>query len=315
MKLFSSLLFLLFAYNSHAQQYKTFTNEDIRLFYEERGKGPAIYILTGGPGAPPGIAEQQFMDSLKNNYTVVLLHQRGSGKSRNIPINEKTINIKSYTSDIEALRRHRKDSKVSLMGISWGGALAMNYAVTYPKQVERLVLICSAPPTYKEWPVLADNQYARFSIAERDSMQMLLKIFSSKTPVELEQLKAGNPTAPEVEAFKKFVHILHRVHFYERSLADKSFDLLFYNFNFAAIPLIDEEVMKTKWDITEKLKTLTIPALILYGRQDDQGEYNFILQHQLLRNSQTKVIEKAGHFIWEDQPAEFYKALKNFLVK
>jgi proline iminopeptidase len=33
--------------------------------------------------------------------------------------------------------------------------------------------------------------------------------------------------------------------------------------------------METKWDITADLKKLDIPALILYGRQDDQGESTF----------------------------------------
>ncbi len=314
MRYFFSLLSIISFLFTQAQTITSFHNQGLELYYEVKGKGPAIYILSGGPGAPPD-EHQWWLDSLKQHYTVVLLHQRGSGRSRNIPINEKNINIAAYTSDIEALRRHRKDKKITLLGISWGGVLAMNYAVLFPNNSEKLVLICSAPPTYKEWHVLGDNQYARFSIAERDSMKLMEKIFSTKTAEELEQLKKSDPTAPELKAFKKFVHILHRVHFYERSLADKNFDWLFYNFNFAPIPIIDEEVLKKKWDITKKLKMLTLPALVLYGRQDDQGEYNFILQHQLLRNSKLKVIEKAGHMIWEDQPVAFYKALKDYLIK
>lgn len=140
-------------------------------------------------------------------------------------------------------------------------------------------------------------------------------VLPDEAPVELEQLKAQNPAATEVQAFKRFVHILHRVHFYERSLADENFDSLFYNFNFAPISIIDEEVMNTKWDITSELKKIKIPTLILYGRQDDQGEYNFILQHQLLKKSKLQVIEQAGHFIWEDQPQAFYEALKGYLLK
>jgi proline iminopeptidase len=311
---FLALLFLIISNEVLPQQVKSFANKDVQLYYKEKGKGPALYILAGGPGAPPN-EHDWWIDSLEKHYTVVLLHQRGSGESRNIPINKNTINIKAYTSDIDALRQHRNDKQISLIGISWGGLLAMNYAVSYPKHVNKLVLIGSAPPTYKEWHVLADNQYARFSIAERDSMQMLLKIFSTKAPVELEQLKAQNPAATEVQAFKRFVHILHRVHFYERSLADENFDSLFYNFNFAPISIIDEEVMNTKWDITSELKKIKIPTLILYGRQDDQGEYNFILQHQLLKKSKLQVIEQAGHFIWEDQPQAFYEALKGYLLK
>ena len=72
--------------------------------------------------------------------------------------------------------------------------------------------------------------------------------------------------------------------------------------------------MQTKWDITKKLEKLNVPALILYGRQDDQGESTFYLQKQCLRNSKMHVIEKCGHLIWEDQPDEFYKAVMHYLI-
>ena len=61
------------------------------------------------------------------------------------------------------------------------------------------------------------------------------------------------------------------------------FDDFFTNFNFQPIPFIDKEVMKTKWDITAELKRLNIPALIIYGRQDDQGESTFYLQKKCLK--------------------------------
>ena len=72
--------------------------------------------------------------------------------------------------------------------------------------------------------------------------------------------------------------------------------------------------METKWDITTALKNLSIPALILYGRQDDQGESTFFLQKECLKNSEMKVIEKCGHIMWEDKPTEFYKILTSYLI-
>ena len=62
-----------------AQGVKSFRNKDITLFYEEFGKGPALYILTGGPGAPPENPSYRIVDSLKSFYTLVILHQRGAG--------------------------------------------------------------------------------------------------------------------------------------------------------------------------------------------------------------------------------------------
>ena len=316
MKQFSLLyIFSIFLGNASAQTVKTFNNGPIKLYYEERGTGQPLYILTGGPGAPPDDPSYRIMDSLKSHFTVVLLHQRGAGLSRDIPINEETINIKAYLKDIELLRKARGDNKIILLGISWGGLLAQNYAADHPEQVANLVLIGSAPPSYKVWDVLFDNQYSRFSFAERDSMEMLQRIFSTKTDRELDSMKRVNPEAKEVQALKQFIGILHRVHFYERSHAAKELDWLFNGFNFQPIPFIDKEVMSTKWDITEKLKKIKVPALILYGRQDDQGESTFQLQKECLRYSTIKVIEKCGHMSWVDQPEQFYKILGDYLIR
>ena len=298
----------------YGQDLKSFYNGNIQLFYEEQGKGPALYILTGGPGAPPEDPSHRIMDSLRSFYTCVLLHQRGAGRSRNIPINETTINIKSYLQDIELLRKKRNDKKIILLGISWGGLLAMNYTVLYPQYVSNLVLICSAPPSYKLWDVLFDNQYIRRSTVELDSMKALQNIFSVKTDRELDSLKRVNPASEEVIAFKKFIAIHVRAMHYERMKLSDDFDDFFTNFNFQPIPFIDKEVMKTKWDITADLKKLNVPALIIYGRQDDQGESTFYLQKECLKNSKLHVIERSGHLIWEDQPDEFYKTILYYLT-
>ena len=309
-------MLLMLVYNSSVgQNLQSFYNGDIQLFYEVYGKGPALYILTGGPGAPPENPSYRIIDSLKSHYTCVLLHQRGSGRSRNIPCNEKTINIKSYLDDIELLREKRKDNKITLLGISWGGLLAMNYSTIYPHRTAGLVLLGSAPPSYKVWPVLSDNQYVRRSQAELDSMDNLIKIFSAKSDKELDSLKRADPTAKEVIALRKFIAFHIRAMHYERNKVPADFDSLFLNFNFQPIPFIDKEVMETKWDITEELKKLNIPALILYGRQDDQGESTFYLQKECLKLGKMVVIEKCGHIMWDDQPQEFYKILIDYLRK
>lgn len=311
-RIFVAILFL--SGQCSGQSLKNFYNGNIQLFYEEHGKGPALYILTGGPGAPPEDPSNRIIDSLKSFYTCVLLHQRGAGKSRNIPINEKTINIKSYLQDIELLRRKRNDKKIVVLGISWGGLLAMNYAALYPQYVSKLVLICSAPPSYKLWDILFDNQHSRRSTVELDSMQTLKNIFSVKTDRELDSLKWVDPFNREVIAFKKFIAIHIRAMHYDRMKLSGDFEEFFTNFNFQPIPFIDKEIIETKWDITADLKKLNVPAMIIYGRQDDQGESTFYLQKECLRNSKMHVIEKCGHLIWEDQPDEFYKTLLHYLT-
>lgn len=192
----------------------------------------------------------------------------------------------------------------------------MNYAVLHPKSVSNLMLIASAPPSYKVWNVLFDNQFARHSTAELDSMDLLQQVFSSKTEKELDELKRTNPTCQEVIAYKEFIALHVRAMYYDRrKISRENFEALFYSFNFQPIPYIDKEVIETKWDITAKLKKLKTPALIVYGRQDDQGESTFYLQKESLRFSETHVIEKCGHEILEEQPTEFFKILMDYVKR
>ena len=304
MRILPVFIILLSAYSyCSGQNLKTFNNGSLNLYYEEYGKGPALYILSGGPGEAPEHPYRQIIDSLKSFYTCILIHQRGSGKSRNIPINETTISIKNYTQDIELVRKQRGDKKITLLGVSWGGLLVMNYAVLYPKNVSNLILVCSAPPSYTLWNVLYDNQFARRSKLELDSMDVLQKVFSTKTERELDSLKIVKPNCKEVVAYKEFIALHVRAMYYDKSkISKKNFDDLFYSFNFQPIPIIDKEVIETKWDITNELKKLKIRTLIVYGRQDDQGESTFYLQKESLKFSETHVIEKCGHEILEEQP-------------
>ncbi|MBX2899390.1 MAG: alpha/beta hydrolase [Cyclobacteriaceae bacterium] len=310
------ILLSTYSYSSWGQNLKTFNNGSLKLYYEEYGKGPALYILSGGPGEAPEHPYRQIVDSLKSLYTCILIHQRGSGKSKDIPINQTTISINNYTQDIELLRRQRGDKKITLLGISWGGLLVMNYAVLHPESVSNLILICSAPPSYKVWNVLYDNQFARRSRIELDSMDILQKIFSTKTEKELDSLKIVTPDCKEVVAYKEFISLHIRAMYYDRSkISKENFNDLFYSFNFQPIPIIDKEVLETKWDITNELKKLKTRALIVYGRQDDQGESTFYLQKESLRFSETHVIEQCGHEILEEQPTEFFKILMDYVKR
>ncbi len=318
MRNISLLLVLLLSTYSYCsgQSLKSFNNGSLKLYYEEYGKGPALYILSGGPGEAPEHPYRQIVDSLKSFYTCILIHQRGSGKSRDTPINQTTISIKNYTQDIELLRKQRGDKKITLLGISWGGLLVMNYAALHPENVSNLILVCSAPPSYTVWNVLYDNQFARRSKLELDSMDVLQKLFSTKTERELDSLKIVTPNCKEVVAYKEFIALHVRAMYYDRrKISEKNFNDLFYSFNFQPIPIIDKEVIETKWDITNELRKLKTPALIVYGRQDDQGESTFYLQKESLKFSETHVIEKCGHEILEEQPTEFFRILMDYVKR
>ena len=114
-----------------------------QLYWEECGTpdGKPVVFLHGGPGGgcTPGV--RRFFDPAR--YRVVLLDQRGCGRSR--PHASETGDLSANTTwhlvaDLERLREARGIARWQVFGGSWGSALALAYAETHPDRVTELVL-------------------------------------------------------------------------------------------------------------------------------------------------------------------------------
>ena len=110
-----------------------------QVYFEEGGSadGIPIVFLHGGPGAGCKASHRQFFNP--KTYRNVLLDQRGSGKST--PYGSVEANSTQHlAADLETVREHLGIDKWVLFGGSWGAALALYYAETYPQRVRGMVL-------------------------------------------------------------------------------------------------------------------------------------------------------------------------------
>ncbi|KAF4320381.1 hypothetical protein BBO99_00004004 [Phytophthora kernoviae] len=109
------------------------------LYYEECGNpyGKPVIMVHGGPGAGCGDAMRRFHDP--RVYHIILLDQRGSGRSKpHASLEDNT--TWHLVEDMEKLRRHLKIEKWQVFGGSWGSTLSIAYAITHPSRVVELVL-------------------------------------------------------------------------------------------------------------------------------------------------------------------------------
>ena len=97
-----------------------------------------------------------------------MLEQRGTGRSKLKTIDEKTINWAGYLGDLEALRTHLKEEKLTLIGHSWGMAYALAYAADYPDKCRAVVTVGSCPISAGYMRVFADNRTSRLHPSERE---------------------------------------------------------------------------------------------------------------------------------------------------
>lgn len=129
------------------------------LFYRIVGEGPALVVIHGGPDFDhrylrPG------MDRLGDAYRLVYYDQRGRGGSRG-EVRMEDIHIETYVEDLDALRRHLGLDRMAILGHSWGGVVAMHYALRHGDRLTRLVLLNSAPASYDDLMLVRRERLVR----------------------------------------------------------------------------------------------------------------------------------------------------------
>jgi proline iminopeptidase len=118
--------------------------DGVHLYTRRVGNGPAVVVLHGGPGAHHDYLLPQY-DRLARRRTLLYYDQRGGGRS---PVTRETpVGWREHVADLEGLRELWGVDRLTLLGYSWGGLLAVLYALTHPDRVARLALVSAAPLT------------------------------------------------------------------------------------------------------------------------------------------------------------------------
>ena len=133
----------------------------IDIYYERRGDGPPVLFLNGSGAtlARSGI----LLDVFAARCDVVAHDQRGLGRTE-IPPGPYA--MADYAADAVALLDHLGWDRCGVVGMSFGGMVAQELAVTVPDRVERLALLCTSPggsmPSYPlhELATLTDAERA-----------------------------------------------------------------------------------------------------------------------------------------------------------
>lgn len=276
----------------------SFDSAGTQLYYTSVGTGTPVVLLSGGPGLNIEymLPVAQFLPS---GYRSIAFEQRGTGRSRPQTFDPATLTIQTVVNDIEALRVRLQQERLSLLGHSWGGMLAMAYAAAHPDHVDRLILVDSGGPTLEFTQWFGDNIEARLrpeDIELRDYWRAAGKNGVDPARVATEALKAIMPG-----------------YFFDRNAA-----LAFASTMKASQyhPDVNERLfadMRTHYDSRAGLKRLRRPVLIIQGHQDPIGDKTAEDIRALITGATLVYIRRSGHFPWIEQPEAFRKAIVDFL--
>jgi pimeloyl-ACP methyl ester carboxylesterase len=264
-----------------------------------RGSGePTLVCHPGGPG----FSSRFFGDlaGLVDDLELVLVDPRGTGGTPRP--DDGSYAIADYVSDLEELRADLGLERISLLGYSHGGVVAMAYAARHPRRVERLILLATL---------------ARFDAEQEEAMRAAMEERSGEpwyadAVAALEAEQAGGDFSDDELT----------------ELCDREFPLYFDRFGErerAFLESVHETVNAealnrwntrefTTFDLRPELGRVEAPTLVLAGGRDFIcGPASAREIAAAIPGATLAVIEGAGHFVHVERPDALREEVLRFL--
>jgi proline iminopeptidase len=261
---------------------------DTELFYVEVGEGLPCLVMHGGLGGDHS-SLHPWLDPLGDVMRLVYYDHRGNGRSGR-PRSE-SITFEQLCADADALREHLGFEEIAVLGYSFGGFVALEYALRYPERISHLILLDTAPTFDYEEEIEAN--------ARR----------KGATQEQLEALDASAEDEGESWRLWKVIEPLYFCTF-DADLAQRVMGKTVISVEAADAG----DAIIEGWDLTPRLGEISAPTLILVGRDDfvcppSQAK----IMHEGIPNSELAVFENSGHFTHVEEPEAFFDAVRGWL--
>ena len=267
---------------------------------DESGKLPLI-CLHGGPGAPHDYLEP--LEAMAaTGRRVILYDQLGCGNSDQ-PHNPSMWTVDLFVEEVGVVRRALGLERVHILGQSWGGMLAMEYALTQPSGLASLV-VADAPASMSQWVSEANRLRAELP---PEAQQTLLK-----------HEAAGTVDSPE---YQEAMLVFYRRHVCRSApwpeCVNRAFEKLgqnpevYHTMNgpseFHVIGTLKE------WNIVSRLAEIRVPTLVLGGRYDEATPAITETVHRGISDSEWVIFENSSHLPHVEETERYLQVLDQFL--
>jgi proline-specific peptidase len=270
---------------------------------EEPGKLPLL-CLHGGPGAAHDYLES--LDAMADTgRRVIYYDQLGCGHSAIPESHPELWTVDLYVDEVNAVREALGLERIHLLGQSWGGMLAMEYALTQPAGLESLT-IASSPASMIQW------------VEEANRLREDLPPEVQQTLLRHEA--SGTVDSPEYAAAMMV--------FYGRHVCRADPAPEYVQRTFAALAQ-NPEVYHTmngpsefhvvgtlkEWDIIPRLGEIHVPTLVTSGSFDEATPLIAETVRNGIPGSRWVLFEESSHMAHAEEPERYMPVLDAFLTE
>ncbi len=267
---------------------------------EEPGKLPLV-CLHGGPGAAHDYLEP--LEALaETGRRVVFYDQLGCGRSAIEPQDPAFWTVGMFVDELRTVLEALGLERIHLFGSSWGGMLAMEYALTKPAGLESLI-VASSPASIPRWVEEANRLRGELPPGVQETL--------------LRHEEAGTTDDPEYEEACMAFYVRHvcRVPFPE--CVRRSFGQIANQVYLTMNGPSEFHVIghMRDWDITARLPEIDRPTLVTSGRYDEATPAIAETVHRGIPGSQWQVFEESSHLAHVEEPEAYRAALDAFMTQ
>jgi proline iminopeptidase len=257
------------------------------------GNGPPLVLMHGGPGAD--LYTLMEFRGLADAFTLVFYDHRCNGRSGG---EVSSMTWENLTADADALRRALGFEKWAVLGHSFGGHVAIEYALRYPGRQSHLLLV---------------NTGGESRWAQDNAPELLAKRGFSPEMVGLARRWFNGQVAPN-QYFRSLMK-LGPAYVYHVSLL-RTVQMLPWALRTKLRPeaaIFWFGQYHRGWTVMDRLGQIQAPTLVLAGNRD------FVFPPECqealaggIPGARLVLIDRAGHSPMDEQPAETLQAVRNF---
>lgn len=251
------------------------------------------FLIHGGPGADHTSYKPTF-SSLGRKLQLVYFDHRGQGRSARGP--KETYTLENNVEDMEALRQYLGLDKIVLLGTSYGGMVALSYAVRYPQNVSHLIVIATAGSSLF-------LQRAKEILAQRGTDEQ--KAIASRL---------WDGSFENEEQLSEYFQVMGPMYSLTHNSSSSRGALDKTIFSVDAINVAFGGFLRD-YNVLNELHKITSPTLIIGGRHDWICAPEFSEEiAKAIPNADLRIFENSGHLIRADEPEALLDVIAGFLV-
>jgi pimeloyl-ACP methyl ester carboxylesterase len=260
--------------------------ENIRLYYEEHGRGPALVLAHGNACGVRSWDPQ--LRALADHYRVIVYDGRGHGLSE-APREPSAYSQQHMVDDLWGLMDHLGLDTAALGGLSMGGNVVLNFAFAHPERVSALIL--------------ADT-----GAGSDDTARMLTRSLQGADVLESGGLEAYVDWAMSHPAFARFASRGPEQERFIRSC------LMTNRAHGIALSTRGVQAKRSPiYALEPQLRGLEMPVLLIVGEHDDACLPVHGFMGRTIPNAAHHVLPDAGHLTNLEAPEAFNRLVIQFL--